>query len=276
MKLIKKLLKGIVLIVVLVWTLFPIYWMLSLAVRDNAEMMGIVTLVPHSFTLKHLQELFMGMGFGKAIGNSLFVAACSLGIALACGVPCAYIFSKKSMKFRMRVPMMGWVLLTRVLPPIAFAIPLYAMMNRLGLIGTKIPVVLSHVLLNLPFIIWFLISFFAGTPVDIEESAKVDGAGEWTIFTRIILPLVAPGVAAVAILSFMTSWNEYLYGVIFVQSPQEFTIPLVLSTMNSEQELTQWGTVAAGGVISLVPIIIFVIFAQDYLISGLSGGAVKE
>lgn len=276
MKQIKKLLKGIVLIVVLVWTLFPIYWMLSLAVRDNAEMMGVVTLLPHSFTLEHLCELFTGMGFGKAIGNSLFVAACSLVIALFCGIPCAYIFSKKNMKFKMRVPMMGWVLLTRVLPPIAFAIPLYAMMNHLGWIGTKIPVVLSHVLLNLPFIIWFLISFFAGTPVDIEESAKVDGAGEWTIFTKIILPLVAPGVAAVAILSFMTSWNEYLYGVIFVQSPQEFTIPLVLSTMNSEQELTQWGTVAAGGVISLVPIIIFVIFAQDYLISGLSGGAVKE
>lgn len=276
MKYVQKIGKGLVLIIVLTWTLFPIYWMFSLAVRNNAEMMGKVTMLPHSFTLEHFAELFAGMEFGKAIGNSLLVAACSLIIALVCGIPCAYIFSKKNVKFRMRIPMMGWVLLTRVLPPIAFAIPLYAMMNYMGLIGTKIPVILSHVLLNLPFIIWFLISFFAGTPVDIEESAKVDGAGEWTIFSKIILPLVAPGVAAVAILSFMTSWNEYLYGVIFVQSPQEFTIPLVLSTMNSEQELTQWGTVAAGGIISLVPIIVFVIFAQDYLISGLSGGAVKE
>lgn len=276
MKRIYAVLKYLVLAVVLIWTIFPIYWMFSLAIRDNEEMMGMVSLLPHSFTLVHIQELFTEKGFGMAIINSLEVAAASLVIALLCGIPCAYIFSRKRIKYRMRTPMMGWVLLIRVLPPIAFAIPLYTMMNYLGLIGTKIPIILSHILLNMPFIIWFLISFFAGTPVDIEESARVDGAGNWIVFSKIILPLVAPGIAAVAILSFMTSWNEYLYGVIFVQDPQEFTIPLVLSTMNSEQELTQWGTVAAGGVMSLIPIIIFVIFAQDYLISGLSGGAVKE
>ena len=104
----------------------------------------------------------------------------------------------------------------------------------------------------------------------------VDGASEWQMFTKIVLPQVLPGLTAVGILSFMTSWNEYLYGVIFVQDPQNFTIPLLLSTMNSEQELTQWGMVASGGVISLIPVLFFVIFAQNFLISGLSSGAVKE
>ena len=104
----------------------------------------------------------------------------------------------------------------------------------------------------------------------------LDGATEWQILTRIVMPLVMPGVASVSILSFMTSWNEYLYGVIFVQKPGNFTIPLVLATMNSEQELAEYGLIAAGGIISLLPILLFVIFAQKYLISGLSSGAVKE
>ena len=149
-------------------------------------------------------------------------------------------------------------------------------MNRIGLLGTKIPIILAHILITLPYIIWFLISFFAGLPEEIEESAKVDGAGEWTVFLKIVLPLVAPGITAAAILSFMTSWNEYIFGVIFVQSPKNFTIPLALATLNSEQELAQWGSIAAGGIISLIPILLFVIFAQNYLISGLSSGSVKE
>ena len=116
-----------------------------------------------------------------------------------------------------------------------------------------------------------VVDFRAASPF-IDE----DFNGEWQMFTKIVLPQVLPGLTAVGILSFMTSWNEYLYGVIFVQDPQNFTIPLLLSTMNSEQELTQWGMVASGGVISLIPVLFFVIFAQNFLISGLSSGAVKE
>jgi multiple sugar transport system permease protein len=150
------------------------------------------------------------------------------------------------------------------------------MMNNIGILNTKIPVILAHILVNIPFIIWFMISFFSGLPEEVEESAEIDGATELQLFIKIVLPLVVPGITAVAILSFMTSWSEYLYGVIFVQSPSNFTIPLSLSTLNSEQELAQWGSIAAGGIISLVPIALFVIFAQNFLIQGLSSGAVKE
>lgn len=267
--------KGIALIVLLIWTLFPIYWMLSLAFRSDEELTGKLLILSHSFTIHHFIELFQSKDFGTALFNSIKVTCISLAISLACAVPCSYIFSRRRFYFRLRSQAMFWILLTRVLPPISFAIPLYTMMNQLNLINTQIPIILSHVLLNIPFIIWFLISFFTGLPVELEESAKVDGAGEGLIFRKIICPLIAPGITAVTILAFMTSWNEYLYGVIFVQSPQKFTIPLTLATLNSEQELAQWGNIAAGGVISLVPILLFVIFAQNYLISGLSNGAVK-
>ncbi|MBE5847967.1 MAG: carbohydrate ABC transporter permease [Lachnospiraceae bacterium] len=267
--------KGVLLFILMLWTLFPVYWMLSLAIRENSDLKGGAGLLPHSFTLVHFGELFTKKGFGAAIQNSLTVTLIALVISLICAIPCAYIFSRARYNYMLRKPAMTWVLLTRVLPPIAFAIPLYTMMNKMNLMGTMIPIIASHVLLSIPFIIWFLISFFAGIPVDLEESAKVDGAGEFVTFYKIILPLIAPGVAAVTILSFMTSWNEYMYAVIFVQSPKRFTIPLILATMNSEQEVAQWGLIAAGGIMSLIPILIFVLFAQNYLISGLSNGAVK-
>ena len=113
-------------------------------------------------------------------------------------------------------------------------------------------------------------------PEEIEESAKVDGATEWQLFCRIVLPLVAPGIAAVAMLSFMYAWNEYTYTVIFTRTAVNNTVPLALALLNTEDNLTNFGLVAAGGVVSVIPITLFVIFAQNYLISGLSSGAVKE
>ena len=168
------------------------------------------------------------------------------------------------------------MLLVRVLPPVAFTIPLYTMFSRLGILNTKIPATLACVLINVPFIIWFMISFFQDLPEEVEESAKVDGATELQLFVKIVLPLVAPGIAALAMLSFMYAWNEYTYSVIFVQSPDNYTVPLTLAVLNTEDNLTNFGLVAAGGVISVIPITLFVIFAQNYLISGLSSGAVKE
>jgi multiple sugar transport system permease protein len=166
--------------------------------------------------------------------------------------------------------------MVRILPPVAFTIPLYTMFNKMGVLGTRIPATLACILINIPFIIWFMITFFRALPEEIEESARIDGASEWTLFREIVLPLVAPGTAAVAMLSFIYAWNEYTYSVIFVQSPENYTIPLTLATLSSDDSLTNFGLVAAGGVISVLPIMLFVLFAQNYLVEGLSSGAVKE
>ncbi len=263
-------------VLLLIWTLFPIYWMFSLAIRNTEELHSSIPLFPHSFTMEHFKVLFAEKGFGRALVNSLEITGISLFFSLTMGLGTAYILSRQRLKIHGSDATLFWILLVRILPPIAFAIPLYLMMTRLGLIKTKIPITMAHIMINIAFIIWFMITFFLSLSEEVEESARIDGASEWQLFTKIVLPLVMPGIASVAILSFMTSWNEYLYGVIFIQSPNNYTIPLLLSTMNSEQELTQYGTIAAGGVISLIPIMLFVIFAQNYLISGLSAGAVKE
>jgi ABC-type glycerol-3-phosphate transport system permease component len=273
---IASLLKAPVLIIILLWTFFPIYWMFSLAVRSSKELSSALSFFPKTFTFDQFGAMFAKSIFTSSVLNSLFVTLTSLILALVIGLSCSYILARVRYKLGYKGPLLFWVLLVRILPPIAFALPLYIMMTRLGLLGTYFPLIFAHILINIPFIIWFMISFFEGLSIEVEESAKLDGATELQLFVYIVLPLVMPGITAGAILSFMTSWNEYLYGAIFVQSPSQFTIPLMLATLNSEQELTQWGSIAAGGVISMIPIILFVVFAQNFLIKGLSSGAVKE
>lgn len=262
--------------VLLAVALFPIYWLVAMAIRPTDEMKGHISLIPQTLTGEHFAQLFTSEGFGQAIINSLQTTGVSLVISLLVGICAAYIIARRRFRFGLKKPLTYWVLLVRVLPPVAFTIPLYIMFNKLGILNTKIPVMLACVLINVPLIIWFLISFFQDLPEEVEESAKVDGATEWQLFVRIVLPLVAPGIAAVAMLSFMYAWNEYTYTVIFTRSPANNTVPLALSVLNTEDNLTNFGLVAAGGVVSVIPITLFVIFAQNYLISGLSSGAVKE
>ena len=268
--------KAIGCIVLLVISLFPIYWLVAMSIRPTDEMKGHISLIPQSLTGEHFTQLFDAEGFGQAIINSMQTTFGSLIISLLVGICAAYIIARRRFRFGLKKPLTYWVLLVRVLPPVAFTIPLYIMFNRIGVLNTKLPVMLACVLINVPLIIWFLISFFQDLPEEVEESAKVDGATEWQLFRKIVLPLVAPGIAAVAMLSFMYAWNEYTYTVIFTRTAANNTVPLALAQLNTEDSLTNFGLVAAGGVISVIPITLFVIFAQNYLISGLSSGAVKE
>ena len=268
--------KVLICAVLLLITLFPIYWLVAMAIRPTSEMTGTISIIPHALTMEHFKLLFTEKGFGTAIKNSLQTTCVSLVLSLDIGLCAAYILARRRFHFGVKKPLTYWVLLVRVLPPVAFTIPLYTMFSKMQLLPTKIPVVMACVLINIPLIIWFMISFFQDLPEDIEESAQIDGATEWQLFRKIVLPLVAPGIAAIAMLSFMYAWNEYTYSIIFVQSPSNYTVPLALAVLNTEDNLTNFGLVAAGGVISVIPITLFVIFAQNYLISGLSSGAVKE
>ena len=233
-------------------SLFPIYWLVAMAIRPTDEMRGHIALIPQSLTGIHFAELFSAKNFGTAIINSLQTTFGSLFVSLVVGICAAYIIARRRFRFGLKKPMTYWVLLVRVLPPVAFTIPLYIMFNKLGILNTKLPVLLACVLINVPLIIWFLISFFQDLPEEVEESAKV------------------------AMLSFMYAWNEYTYTVIFTRTAANNTVPLALALLNTEDNLTNFGLVAAGGVVSVIPITLFVIFAQNYLISGLSSGAVKE
>lgn len=269
-------LKVILSVIIVFIAIFPIYWLAAMSVRPMSEMTGHISIIPHSLTAEHFVSLFRDKGFGRALLNSIETTALSLVISLAVGISAAYVLSRKRFEFGLKKPLTLWVLLIRILPPIAFTVPLYTMFSKLGILNGKAPIVMACVLINIPLIIWFLLSFFQSLPEDMEESAAIDGATEWQMFTKIVLPLVLPGIAAVSMLSFMYAWNEYTYSIIFVQSPDNYTVPLQLAILNTEDNLTNFGLVAAGGVISVIPVTLFVVFAQNYLISGLSSGAVKS
>lgn len=268
--------KYILLLAALAGTLFPVYWMGVMATQRPSDLFAEVSVWPRSFSWQHIVSVFTEMHFALPLWNSLVVTSVSLLIVLVCGLSCAYVLARRSFRMPFQKTLLVWILLVRVLPPITFALPLYIMMNDAGLLGSKIPIILAHILVNLPFVIWFMLAFFAGVPEEIEESARIDGASEFAIYSRVVLPLVVPGIAAVGILSFMASWNEYLYSVIFIQRPGDFTVPLKLATLNSEQELTEWGKVASGGLISMLPVLLAAVFMQKHLMNGLTAGAVKE
>lgn len=263
--------------ILLLISLFPIYWMATIAVRETGEIDGtqMIPLTPQSFTLEHFTKLFTEKNFGVALRNSAVVTLVSLIISLAFGIACAYVLARRRFMFCGKTGLTYWVLLVRVLPPITFAVPLYIMFSRLGWLNSLLPEICACVFINIPLTIWFLVSFFQDLPLELEESAKIDGATEWQLFIRIVTPLILPGIAAVAMLSFVYAWNEYTYSVIFVQSPSNYTVPLSLAILNTEDNIMQYGLVAAGSVISIIPMALFVIFAQKYLIAGLSSGAVK-
>lgn len=262
------------LIALLVWTLFPIYWMVVIAIQ--ADPLADVSWWPQAISWESFISVFTEDNYLAALLNSFTVTVVSLLIVLAVGLSCSYVLARRTYRVAFKKTLLVWILLVRVLPQITFALPLYILMNDAGLISTKIPIILAHILVNLPFVIWFMMAFFYGVPEEIEESARIDGASEFTIYYKVVLPLVLPGVAAVTILSFMASWNEYLYSVIFIQRPGDFTIPLKLATLNSEQELTEWGKVASGGIVSVLPVLLAAVFMQKHLMNGLTVGAVKE
>ena len=174
-----KVLKILFAALLLFIAMFPVYWLVAMAIRETDEMRGHIPLLPQSFTLTHFMQLFSEKGFGTALWNSVQTTFGSLIISLLVGVTCSYILARSRFRFGLKKPLTYWVLLVRVLPPIAFTIPLYIMFNKFGILTTRLPVLLACVLINVPLIVWFLVSFFRDLPEEIEESCSIDGAGRF-------------------------------------------------------------------------------------------------
>lgn len=268
-----NLLKVVCIGLVLVWTLFPIYWMANNSFKNRVEQFSATpTFWPQDVTLENYTQLLGEMGFLHILFNSFVVAFFSTIIAVS--VACLSAYSLSRFRFKGKKLLLLWILLTRVFPPVAFVIPLYTMFGEVDLLNTRTALVLAYIVFNLPFAIWLLINFFNEIPVELEESAMMDGATPFQSFSRIVLPLVVPGIGATSIFTFIMAWNEFLYALIFIQTPSLVTAPVALSSMITEY-LVLWGPMSAGGILSVIPMFVFVIFMQKTLIKGLTMGAVK-
>ncbi len=222
-------------------------------------------------TLKNYEEVLSSTNFGKYFANSIFVALAATGIALFLGTLAAYGFSR--FRFRGHFWLKMSSLIPQMLPPIAIVVPLYVLFSRLDWIDTRQALVISYLTFTIPLSTWMMIGFFDDVPIELEEAAMIDGCSRFGALIRVSLPLAIPGMAATAILAFLYCWNEFLYAVILTGRDAR-TLPVIITSFMTNKSVL-WGRIAASGTLVLIPVLIFALFAQRYLVRGLAKGAVK-
>jgi len=267
----------LVLTVIFIYIVFPFYWAFRSSVTPNGEL--FVTPVhywPENPTLEHYQEVFTNGDFLVALRNSAIVAASTTLLALVIGTVGAYALGR--FKFRGRLPVMYLILSMTMFPAIAILGSLFDMIRRLGLYNQLPALIITYLVFTLPFTVWVLTSFFQALPKELEEAAYVDGASPFETLYRVMLPLIAPGLVTTGLLAFISAWNEFLFAVSFIQTPDKRTVPLAIflfATSTGGGFEIPWGTIMAGTVVVTVPLIVLVLIFQNRIISGLTAGAVK-
>jgi trehalose/maltose transport system permease protein len=267
----------VILAIIFVYIVFPFYWAFRSSVTPNGEL--FVTPVhywPVQPTMEHYQEVFTNGDFLVALRNSTIVAASTTLLALFIGTVGAYALGR--FKFRGRLPVMYLILSMTMFPSIAILGSLFDLVRRFGLYNQLPSLIITYLVFSLPFTVWVLTSFFQGLPKELEEAAYVDGASPVETLYKVMLPLIAPGLVTTGLLAFINSWNEFLFAVSFLQTPDKRTVPLAIFLFNTATgggfEIP-WGTIMAGTVVVTVPLIVLVLIFQRRIIAGLTAGGVK-
>lgn len=222
-------------------------------------------------TINNFTEIFHGSPIIKYMINSIIVASLNTGVSLVFGSMAAYSLAR--FRFKGSDNITFWMLSIRMMPPVVAVIPLYIIMRNLRLLDTPWCLVIAYLTINLPFVVWMMKGFFEEIPREIEESALVDGCSTFEVFRIIALPLAAPGLAATGIFTFIFSWNEFLIALILTGT-KSVTLPVGMIGYMKETGIN-WGYMTAGGILALIPVIIFALFAQKNLVKGLTMGAIK-
>jgi multiple sugar transport system permease protein len=256
-------------------TLAPVYWMVTMSLKSEVDQFAVpprwVLFTP---TLAHYRDAFFARSFGQYLITSLVVSVASTLCAIVLGTLAAYALARFRWPHKAGTRLSLWILSTRMFPPIVTAVPLFLMMRDLHLLNTRLSLVIVYTAFNLPFVVWMMRGFFAEIPRELEEAARVDGDSRLGALRRVVLPLVAPGLAATAIFCLIISWNELLFALIMTQTDAAMTLPVGIAGRVTQYEI-KWGVMSAAGVVAMMPILIFALAVQRYLVRGLSLGAVK-
>jgi N,N'-diacetylchitobiose transport system permease protein len=254
--------------------LFPVYWMVNTAFKPRSEAMTTTPLfLPKSPTLENFHSALTQSGFASGLANSLLVAGGTVALAIVLGIFAAAALSR--FRFRGRRAVMVGILIVQMLPGTALLIPTFLVFNRIGLLGTYLGLVLAYVAMVLPFSIWVMRGFFVAIPTEIQEAAHLDGATTWQTLTRILFPLVVPGVIATSVFAFIAAWNDYLIAYTFMKDQSHYTLPVWLASFTNPLTGTDYGGQMAGSVAFCLPVVVFFLLVQRKLVSGVSAGAVK-
>lgn len=262
-------------LVALVVTLFPIYWIAANSFKFDIDIFSVPPLwYPSNPTLKHYYAAFVERPFLRYALNSFLVAVGTTIVSVTFGTMAGYALARFQYPGQSRYQISFWILSTRMMPPIVSIIPLYLAFNYLQMLNTKTALVIAYTAFNLPFATWMMKSYFQDLPVELEEAAMVDGDTRWGAFLRVALPLARPGLAATAIFCLIISWNEFLLSLIITLTEQSQTLPIGIAGRVTQYN-TYWGEISAAGFMASIPIVIFAFVVQKHLVRGISFGAVK-
>lgn len=259
----KKIPLYVLITVAIIWVLFPLYWTISTAFKPSNIVHKIPpNLIIQSFSLKHFPHLFEIAPFGKGLLNSAIITGGTLAITIPVGTTAAYGLSRY--KFPGSDGVFGFIIGARMIPPVAFVVPLFLLVLKLGLLDTWWGIMLSHLTITLPFTIWIMKGFFDELPTAFEEAAMVDGASRFGAM-KVAMRLAMPGILVSLIFSFKYSWNNFLFSLVLSRSPASKPVPVVLSGMLQVPYQVPWGEITAGILIYLIPAFVLAYYAEKYI-----------
>lgn len=261
------------LLLIAVWTIFPIYWTVVTSFKSGSQLFTWPpSYLPLPPVLTHYTEVLELNPIVNYMVNSVIVALASTPISVAFAASAAYGLSR--FQFRGRDALMFLLLAVRMLPALIIALPLFLMFRSVGLHDTLLGLIIVYTVFNLPFNIWLLHGFFVQVSTEIEDSARIDGCNYWQLFTKIMIPLVAPGLVASAIFCMLLSWNEFAFALTLTYTGRSQTLPIAIAGMTSDRG-TLFGQMGAVGTLATLPVLAVAIYVQKYLVRGLTAGAVK-
>jgi multiple sugar transport system permease protein len=244
-------------------------WMLSLSLKNEVDNMSFVPVfIPNPPTLNNFIEVFERNDFLTYTINSVIVSFGATGLALLLGVPAGFGIAKAKAH---RVAAL--IMIARVTPGLSYLIPLFLLFQWLGLIGTLTPLIITHLVITVPIVVWVMIGYFEGLPGELEEAALVDGATIWQAFLYVAMPLARPGITVAMILSFIFSWNNFIFGVVLAGRSTR-TLPVAVYNVLTFEQIS-WGPLAAAALIVTAPVLLLTLLMQKEIVAGLTAGGVK-
>ncbi|QPZ38451.1 carbohydrate ABC transporter permease [Paramicrobacterium chengjingii] len=261
------------LVVMAVLSAFPLVWIIISSVKPASELASDpLSFFPSEVTFAHYGKVLFELGALRNLGNSVIIALATTVLTIAASTTGAYGIVRFFPRVGQKLTQL--LISTYMFPPILLAVPYSVIMVSVGLANTYVGLVLVYLSFSIPYAIWMLTAFYQTVPLEIEEAAQVDGAGKFRIFLTVASPIVLPGIVATAIYTFINSFNEFLYALLFINSSDKMPISVALYSL-SGSEVLDWGAMMAACVVIVVPSVVFFLLIQRHIAAGLSEGSVK-
>ncbi|MEQ8146588.1 carbohydrate ABC transporter permease [Streptomyces sp. OP7] len=258
----------------LVFLAFPLVWLASTAFKPAAELAGLhPTWIPKDPTLANFRQAFDEQPLLRAALNSLLTASAAAVVAVTVATPMAYVTARHRTALSRATT--GWVVVSQAFPFVLLIIPLFLVLKNLRLIDSLPGLVLVYVVWALPFALWMLTGYVRAVPAELEEAAAVDGAGRLRILVSVTAPLLAPGIAATALFAFVTAWNEFFFALVLLKTPEQQTLPVLLTRFIGAEGVADLGPLAAAAFLATLPSLLVFALIQRRITGGVLAGAVK-